>query len=118
SRRRHTRSLRDWSSDVCSSDLADGSLAPLSVAAVPSGVTPTAVVADPNGHYVYAANLGDATVSQYAVGAGGGLMPLSPAVVGIPGAVPQAAGYSMSVDPKGRFLYVGIMPLNPPYTSA
>src|SRR5204863_6427272 len=23
SRRRHTRSLRDWSSDVCSSDLAD-----------------------------------------------------------------------------------------------
>src|SRR5438874_5158454 len=25
SRRRHTRSLRDWSSDVCSSDLVDGS---------------------------------------------------------------------------------------------
>src|SRR6267378_4359591 len=24
SRRRHTRSLRDWSSDVCSSDLRDG----------------------------------------------------------------------------------------------
>src|SRR6267378_7863992 len=24
SRRRHTRSLRDWSSDVCSSDLAEG----------------------------------------------------------------------------------------------
>src|SRR5438874_3837542 len=24
SRRRHTRSLRDWSSDVCSSDLGDG----------------------------------------------------------------------------------------------
>src|SRR6266576_6465791 len=27
SRRRHTRSLRDWSSDVCSSDLADLTLA-------------------------------------------------------------------------------------------
>src|SRR5215469_505522 len=26
SRRRHTRSLRDWSSDVCSSDLADAHL--------------------------------------------------------------------------------------------
>src|SRR5690606_40184294 len=26
SRRRHTRFSRDWSSDVCSSDLADGSL--------------------------------------------------------------------------------------------
>src|SRR5947207_4978084 len=45
-------------------------------------------------------------------------MPLSPAVVGIPGAVPQAAGYSMSVDPTARLLYVVIMPLNPPYTSA
>src|SRR5215469_17624869 len=28
SRRRHTRSLRDWSSDVCSSDLGRGSAAP------------------------------------------------------------------------------------------
>src|SRR5207247_1044809 len=27
SRRRHTRSTRDWSSDVCSSDLADGDAA-------------------------------------------------------------------------------------------
>src|SRR5215469_14270782 len=27
SRRRHTRSLRDWSSDVCSSDLLGGALA-------------------------------------------------------------------------------------------
>src|SRR5690349_22710016 len=27
SRRRHTRSLRDWSSDVCSSDLAEGGFA-------------------------------------------------------------------------------------------
>src|SRR6267378_5823652 len=28
SRRRHTRSLRDWSSDVCSSDLAVGAKSP------------------------------------------------------------------------------------------
>src|SRR6266496_4734501 len=28
SRRRHTRSLRDWSSDVCSSDLDEASLHP------------------------------------------------------------------------------------------
>src|SRR5438874_1990672 len=32
SRRRHTRSLRDWSSDVCSSDLGPWSLQSLSVA--------------------------------------------------------------------------------------
>src|SRR5204862_2567874 len=33
SRRRHTRSLRDWSSDVCSSDLA-----PTAAAARPRGI--------------------------------------------------------------------------------
>src|SRR5690349_24514469 len=31
SRRRHTRSLRDWSSDVCSSDLVSGALRPAGV---------------------------------------------------------------------------------------
>src|SRR5206468_4837427 len=33
SRRRHTRSDRDWSSDVCSSDLPNGSAAPVGDAA-------------------------------------------------------------------------------------
>src|SRR5438874_4999521 len=49
SRRRHTRSLRDWSSDVCSSDLDGGGATfaqqygiPINVAPPPSsGVTPT-----------------------------------------------------------------------------
>src|SRR5690349_24303158 len=31
SRRRHTRSLRDWSSDVCSSDLAGSTVAAVAV---------------------------------------------------------------------------------------
>src|SRR5438874_13808570 len=34
SRRRHTRSLRDWSSDVCSSDLTDQ---PLHIGILPRG---------------------------------------------------------------------------------
>src|SRR5438874_7340434 len=34
SRRRHTRSLRDWSSDVCSSDLLTTRISPLAGAAL------------------------------------------------------------------------------------
>src|SRR5690349_22341059 len=33
SRRRHTRSLRDWSSDVCSSDLPDRAILPAAIVA-------------------------------------------------------------------------------------
>ncbi len=42
---------------------SDGSVAPLSIASVPSGVTSSAVVSDPSGRYVYAGNDGDATIS-------------------------------------------------------
>ena len=90
---------------------ADGSVAPLSVASVPTGVTPRTVVSDPSGHYVYVANEGDATISQYAVGADGVLAALSPAVVPIAG--PQNAGYTASIDPGGRFLYVVGSPRDP-----
>jgi 6-phosphogluconolactonase len=97
----------------------DGSLAPLSVASVPTGAIPTAMVSDPSGRYVYVVNLGDATISQYAVGAGGGLMALSPAVVDVAGSSPSAtAGYSVSIDPRGGFLYVVSTPRDPPGPSA
>ncbi len=95
---------------------ADGSVAPLSVASVPTGVSPRAVVSDPSGHYVYVANQGDATVSQYAVGADGVLAALSPAVVAIAG--PQNAGYTASIDPSGKFLYVVGSPRDPAGPSA
>src|SRR6266496_1087945 len=52
SRRRHTRSLRDWSSDVCSSDLdAPGGGRPLPVGDDPAHGDPGAVaeVAQPGG---------------------------------------------------------------------
>src|SRR5690349_23419994 len=39
SRRRHTRSLRDWSSDVCSSDLHVFKVKPRVIVCVPSGIT-------------------------------------------------------------------------------
>src|SRR5216684_1770678 len=95
---------------------SDGSVAPLSVASVPAGVAPKAVVSDPSGRHVYVANDGDATISQYAVGADGGLAPLSPAVVRIAGF--QNAGHSVSIDPSGRFLYVVDSPRDPAGPSA
>jgi 6-phosphogluconolactonase (cycloisomerase 2 family) len=86
---------------------ADGSLAPMAVASVPAGAGPTAVAADPDGRYVYVVNRGDATVSQYAIGTEGGLSPLSPATVGIEGAVAGLTVFvGATVDPSGRFLYV------------
>jgi len=96
---------------------SDGSVAPLSIASVPTGVTPTGVVSDPSGRYVYVANSGDATISQYAVGTGGGLVALSPAVVRIAGPF-QFAGFALSVDPGGQFLYVVGSPRDPPGPTA
>ena len=97
---------------------SDGSLAPMSVASVPAGVNPTAMVSDPSGSYVYVANLGDATISQYAVGAGGVLAALPSKAISIAGPFPSVGGYSLSVDPKGTFLYVVTTPRDPPPGSA
>lgn len=97
---------------------ADGSLTALSMASVPAGSDPTSVVSDPSGHHVYVTNLGDATISQYAVGQDGGLTPLSPAVVSISGPFPFAAGYSATIDPKDHFLYVVLTPRDPPVPTA
>jgi hypothetical protein len=90
---------------------SDGSLTPLSVASVSAGVDPRAVVADQTGHYVYAANQGDNTISQYAIGVGGGLLALSPAAVPVP--LQNGLGFSLSIDPQGRFLYLVFVIENP-----
>jgi 6-phosphogluconolactonase len=96
---------------------SDGSIAPLGIASVPTGVTPTGVIADPSGRYVYVVNSGDATISQYSVGTGGSLVALSPAVVRIAGPF-QFAGFTLSMDPGGRFLYVVGSPRDPPGATA
>jgi 6-phosphogluconolactonase len=96
---------------------SDGSIAPLSIASVPTGVTPTGMVSDPSGRYVYVVNSGDATISQYSVGTGGSLVALSPAVVRIAGPF-QFAGFALSIDPRGQFLYVVGSPRDPPGPTA
>jgi hypothetical protein len=62
---------------------SDGFFAPLGTASAPAGLSPGAIVSDPTGHYAYVVNQGDVTISQYVVGSGGGLIPLSPATVSV-----------------------------------
>src|SRR5690348_17039687 len=50
---------------------------------------------------VYVTNAGDGTVSQYAIGAGGALSPLSPATVGS-----GSGPIGIAVTPNGRSVYV------------
>lgn len=56
---------------------------------------------DTSGRFVYVANAGDATVSQYSIGTDGTLSPLSPAVV-----ASEGKPASILVDPTGRYVYV------------
>jgi 6-phosphogluconolactonase (cycloisomerase 2 family) len=48
------------------------------------------------------ANYADSSVSQYTIGAGGALNPMTPATVGTGTGRP----YSVTVDPTGRYAYV------------
>jgi 6-phosphogluconolactonase (cycloisomerase 2 family) len=92
----------------------DGTLTSLSTASITAGRIPTSVVSDPAGRYVYVVNYGDETISQYVVGTGGGLVPLSPVFVSVVQPFPTIAGYAASIDPSGRFLYVVVTPRDPP----
>src|SRR5207248_8566761 len=68
SRRRHTRSYGDWSSDVCSSDLQ-----PAPAAASPAGTAsgPTASVASPGGKVKFAVGGDPLTLDPHASNARG-----------------------------------------------
>jgi hypothetical protein len=81
-------------------------LTPLATPSVPTGVTPTALVAGPSGRFVYVVSAGDMTISQYAVTSGGALAPLSPPSLNISQSLGPVNYYYASVHPAGRFLYV------------
>lgn len=64
------------------------------------GAGPDALVATPDGRYLYAGNAGDNTVSQFRIGGDGVLSPLSP-----PKVPAQKFPGHLFMDPHGRFLY-------------
>ena len=72
---------------------------PLALAAL-AGEGIDSLAAAPNGHFLYAANGGDNTVSQFRIGADGELSPLTPPTV----PARKFPGFLL-MDPKGRFLY-------------
>jgi 6-phosphogluconolactonase len=77
----------------------DGSLSPLSTAAVKSGHEPFSISVEPTGEYVYVSNWGASTVSQYRIGATGELSAI--------GDIPSGADPNgVTIDHADRFAYV------------
>ncbi len=66
-----------------------------------ANVTNVQAVCAPGPEFAYVANLNSNTVSQYIIGPGGTLIPMTPVTVPTSGA-PQ----SVTVDPTGKFAYV------------
>jgi DNA-binding beta-propeller fold protein YncE len=111
-----------WQFDVD----AGGVLHPKTPPSVPAGTTAFGIAVTPDGRSVFAANLGDGTVSQYRVGAGGALMPL--------GTVPAGTEPNIvAISPDGGSAYVvnrsgsvsqydvgtdGLVPKSPPTVPA
>ncbi len=82
---------------------AAGHLTDLSPARVAAGATPWDIAAHPSKGFVYVANFADKSISQFAIGPGGRLVPLSPASVPVEsGAGPQF----VEVTPEGDVLVI------------
>ncbi|MWL91579.1 beta-propeller fold lactonase family protein [Cupriavidus sp. SW-Y-13] len=78
---------------TCTVSNGSGTIAASNVTSI--GVTCTRIV------LVYVTNAGSSAVSQYTIGEGGTLTPISPASVGA-----VSTPYSVSVDPSGKYAYV------------
>jgi 6-phosphogluconolactonase (cycloisomerase 2 family) len=78
---------------------AYGGLASVTGSPISTGLTPASLAVDTFGHFLYAANSGENSISAYKIGGTGGLTPLGKAQAGI-------APVSVAVDPFGRFVYV------------
>lgn len=88
---------------------ADNSLTPMNPATIINpgmktlGAMPSAVVLDFSGSFLYVANSGDATLSQFSIGSGGQLTALTPATVAT-GTEPMSI--AVTTGPSGGHVYV------------
>jgi 6-phosphogluconolactonase (cycloisomerase 2 family) len=83
---------------------ADGALTPMSPAAVNTGSAtsqPNSLIVDPTNAFLFVANAGDNTVSQFAIGASSGALTL----VGSPVLTGGTFPFSVTVDPSGHYVY-------------
>ena len=83
---------------------ADGALTPLSPATVNTGSAtsqPNSLIVDPASAYLYVANAGDNTVSQFIIDASSGALTLKGSPVATGGTTP----FSVTVDPSGLYVY-------------
>jgi 6-phosphogluconolactonase (cycloisomerase 2 family) len=82
----------------------DGALTPLSPATVNTGSAtsqPNSLIVDPASAYLYVANAGDNTVSQFMIDASSGALTLK----GSPAATGGTTPFSVTVDPSGLYVY-------------
>jgi 6-phosphogluconolactonase len=83
----------------------DGALTPMSPATVNTGSTisrPNSLIVDPTSAFLFVANAGDNTVSQFAIGASSGALTL----VGSPVLTGGTFPFSVTVDPSGHYVYI------------
>jgi 6-phosphogluconolactonase (cycloisomerase 2 family) len=79
----------------------DGSLIAIGTGSVAAtGLGPNGITVNPTGTYVYTANYNSSDVSQYSIGAGGGLTFVATAATGTSGAA------SIAFNPAGTYAYV------------
>jgi 6-phosphogluconolactonase len=81
-------------------DQASGNLVAMVALPIATGSQPTRIALSPDSRFLYVANQGDGTVSQFALKSDGSLFSIGPNLAS--GAQPVA----MTVDPGGTFLYV------------
>lgn len=88
---------------------SSGALTAASPATVPTGWFPEAIAIDPLGRFVYTANGDDATVSMFTINQNTGVLtPTTPATVStLVSGEPYSDPNALTVDPTGKFLYVG-----------
>jgi 6-phosphogluconolactonase (cycloisomerase 2 family) len=90
---------------------SDGALIPVvvggtAVPTVAAGVKPFGLTVDPTSHYLYVANAGDGTISQYSINqTSGALTALTPASVQSINGSSTSGVSSVSIDPTGTYLY-------------
>jgi 6-phosphogluconolactonase len=76
---------------------------PLSLVAITQpGSSPYGLEISPNGNYLYTANFGDNTISEFTIGSNGLLTPIAGSPIG----EAYTGPVSLLVDPSGKYLYV------------